>query len=340
MKFRLTSLLWAFALLASALATFSGAGILLAIFVVGMWLLFFSETRFDPTGCFVAMFAVVLLLALLAANLRNLPEDIRYLQCMNNMKQLSLALLNYESANGQFPAAAQSDPNGEYKHSWRIWISPYFESANFYSAYLRNEPWNSLSNTKTLDAMGPSRAFACPSHDIEDQSTHYFAIVGENTAWPPDRGRSMREIRDGTSNTILLIEAPHRSVPWAKPVDLSFEEAVELLTNPPKNEDFGHECDEGFFHEPSQGINVAFCDGHVQLLRLPVPKDYAVAMLTADGGEDLNTLRMWQVRNPELDYGRVYGLCMFVLLSLAPVWRLRVKKQGATVKLTEEENEE
>ena len=323
MKFRLTSLLWAFALSASALATFGGTGIVVSAIVIGLWAVFFIETRRDSAAWLTAMLVAFLLLALLAPAVQSARETSRRLNCINNLKQLSLALLNYESARGEYPAASQSGPNKQHLHSWRYWITPYLESTTFYDQYDPNRAWDDPNNSKLIAKTVPMHVYTCPSHDSQNLSTHYFAVVGDNTAWPQDRGRTFREITDGMSNTILLIEAPHKSVPWAKPEDLSFEEAVELLTNPPQDQYFGHEVDEGFFFEPSQGINVAFCDGRVELLPLPVQKEYAVAMLTANGGEELSTLEMWQARNPELDYGRIYGLCMFLALSLAPLLKLR-----------------
>lgn len=328
MQFRLSSLLWAFALLASAMATFGGGGIVVALIVVGLWTVYFSDKRSGPAGCLFAILIIVMLLALLAPAVQSAREAARRNSCLGHLKQLSLGLHNYESVNGSFPGAAQPDPNGIHPHSWRVRISPYLESQKFYSLYRTSEPWNSPNNSKAVNNWGPLTYFQCPSYDVQDGSTHYLAVVGDNTAFPPKSGRMISEITDGTSNTILLIEAPHKRVPWAKPQDMTFEEAVELLTNPPKQEDFGHEIDEGFFYKPSVGLNVAFCDGHVQHLRLPVPKKYAVAMLTANGGDVFDDWGMWQVRNPELDYGRIYGLCMFVLLSVAPAIKLRARKQA------------
>lgn len=326
MKFRLTTMLWAFALLASALATFGGAGIVAWIVILALWVHFFSETRPRRFGCLIGFCIGLALLALLLPAVSVAREAARRMHCMNNMKQLSLGLHNYASARGSFPASAQSDPNGEHLHSWRVWILPYLEYQTLYKKYRRNESWDSAYNKKLVNKTWPLYVYDCPSHFQQTPETDYFAIAGEQTMWPPDRGRKISEITDGTSNTIMLIEASHKAVPWAKPEDLSFDEAVEFLSNPPPINDFGHEVDEGFFYKSSRGINVAFADGYVRFLGLPISKEHAVALLTVDGGEALSPDDVRRLTSPELDYSRIYALSVFVLLSLLPIvklWRKR-----------------
>jgi prepilin-type processing-associated H-X9-DG protein len=233
---------------------------------------------------------------------------------------IALAFHNYHDTRGSFPAAAQFAPDGNQLQSWRLWVIAFVEQSSFFDRYDLDEAWDGPNNTK-LTSIGYGSLFQCPTSNSVAPSTDYFAVVGEQTMWPPGRGRKISEVSDGTSNTILFIEAPHKRIPWAKPEDLSFDEAVELLTNPPKGEHFGHELDEGFFYKRSKGINVAFVDGSVQLLRLPLAKEDAVALLTVDGGEisDRQTRRL---KNPELDYARIYSLTLFLLLSLLPLAKL------------------
>ena len=46
---------------------------------------------------------------------------------MSNLKQIGLALLNYEQTNGRLPPAAVADKQGKAMHSWRTLILPYLE---------------------------------------------------------------------------------------------------------------------------------------------------------------------------------------------------------------------
>jgi len=96
----------------------------------------------------IAILVVMLLPAVQAAR-----EAARRAQCLNNIKQLSLAILNFESANGKFPLAADtSQPtdfastlgwydiyddaiNGSAGNSWIVHILPYIEEGELYDRW-------------------------------------------------------------------------------------------------------------------------------------------------------------------------------------------------------------
>ena len=59
----------------------------------------------------------------------------RRTQSINNLKQIALAMLNYESANGHFPAASITAEGSKYPHSWRVAILPFMEQSELYNKY-------------------------------------------------------------------------------------------------------------------------------------------------------------------------------------------------------------
>jgi hypothetical protein len=155
--------------------------------------------------------------------------------------------------------------------------------------------------------------------------TNYFAVVGPHTAWPPGRGRTVHEISDATRNTIVLMEMASRGTPWTKPKDLMFDEALALLTDPhPRGAVHRHDRGHGFFCkiDKRSGLHVAFADGTVRFLALPLSPSLATALLTADGGEPIDEREFNRVSLSQLDYGKIYAFATFVLLSLLPVYRL------------------
>jgi hypothetical protein len=147
----------------------------------------------------------------------------------------------------------------------------------------------------------------------------------------------MSEITDPKSRTILLMESHGRTTPGAKPSDLSFKEAVALLSEP-SSHSASHE------YQPPQssfapllvkrghGIHVVMADGTVQFLALPLPKDLAAAILTVDGSEGQVHDQLEYYFRPRLDLGKCYALAMFTILSLLPAaplfWRPGAARQA------------
>ena len=123
-----------------------------------------------------------------------------------------------------------------------------------------------------------------------------------------------------------MIEAPHMHVGWAEPRDLTMEEAIEFLSNPPNSNDYGHPMSEGFFYKPSRGVHIATVDGWTRLLKLPISEKHAEAILTVDGGEVVDWNDIPMSRLPELNYARIYSFSVFVVLSLLPATKLRRKQ--------------
>ena len=84
----------------------------------------------------IELLAVMAIIAILAAML--LPalqmarETARRASCSNNLRQVGLALLNYESALAAFPPGGSSPRQGGYGFSWWVRILPYLEDADLY----------------------------------------------------------------------------------------------------------------------------------------------------------------------------------------------------------------
>ncbi|MBA3482821.1 MAG: DUF1559 domain-containing protein [Pirellulales bacterium] len=305
-----------------------GVGIWTAAIVLAFWAWIYQKPAM-PTGVGCALIAAILLtlLALLLPAGQWAREAARSAWCMNNLKHVGLALLSYAtSKSGGLPQAATLDKKGGALQSWRLEILPYLEQQWLYQRIHHDEPWDSAAN-RPLTSTAVIDVFQCPAPRIQTPHTHYFAVIGERTAWPPDRGRKLSEFRDGLESTLLVLEAPHKGALWAEPVDLSFDEAVAYLTQAPPDRGGMHESRPGFFYKSTLSVTAVFADGHVGYLRLPLPREVAVAVLTVDGGEDVDlaSLRAWT--EPELDYAKCYAFAAFVGLALLPGVRL-VRRAG------------
>lgn len=158
------------------------------------------------------------LLALLLPAVQQAREAARRTQCKNNLKQIALAMHNYHDTFGTFPPAVTYGPDGQPMHSWRVLLLPYLDQAPLYSEYNMNEPWNGPNNSRLLDRMPPM--YACPSSPERQGITHYAVPTGAGTMFPPDKAISIREITDGTSTTLLVVETVGTNLNWMAPVDL------------------------------------------------------------------------------------------------------------------------
>jgi len=102
-----------------------------------------SRRGFTLIELLVVIAIIAVLIALLLPAVQAAREAARRSQCVNNLKQLSLALHNYQSAVGVFPPGAGMQPrNGtanEYSAGWTEWsaqamLLPYLEQKATYDA--------------------------------------------------------------------------------------------------------------------------------------------------------------------------------------------------------------
>src|SRR5262249_3522584 len=139
----------------------------------------------------------------------------------NNLKQIGLALHNYHDANGRFPPAAICDKAGKPLLSWRVAILPYIEQMALYNQFKLDEPWDSEHKKQFSAVM--VKLFTQPGHPNDEPAgtTHYRVFVGGGALFEEKRGVRLTEITDGTSITLMVVEAKG-GVPWAKPDELTY----------------------------------------------------------------------------------------------------------------------
>jgi prepilin-type processing-associated H-X9-DG protein len=216
-----------------------------------------------------------ILVALLLPAVQAAREAARRVQCMNNLKQIGLAMHSYEMAHGTLPPAYVADEDGKPMHSWRVLLLPYMERSDLYDMYDFDEPWDSPNN-RALANMMPN-IYACPSSDgATTNQTSYVMIVGANTISDGPTGRKLSDIRDGTSNTIMIVEAAGCGFNWMEPVDLNADEITYQINDGSGN---------GIRSNHPGCANAAFCDGSVQDLSEATAPEDIKAMTTINGGE-------------------------------------------------------
>ena len=200
-------------------------------------------------------------------------EAARRTQSLNNLRQLALASLNYESAYQRFPSGDGPVNKGGPAVSWRVKILPYLEQANLYEQYNFDEPWDSENNMKVAKQMPAT--FMNPQSTAEEGYTVYRGVGGVSGVMGVDAegksvGRTFGKITDGSSNTILFVECPdHMAVPWTKPdggIDPEKVSPWKLQGN------------------YSGGFSTSFCDGSTRFIATSLGTETFKALLGFDDG--------------------------------------------------------
>lgn len=135
----------------------------------------------------------------------------------NQLRQVSLGLLTYESMHQQFPYSSKElDENGKPLLSWRVHILPAMGYSDLYQEFHLDEPWDSTHNMTLVKEMPD--LYRVPAVDTSPGSTVIRAISRDDGMIPYGPGVRLASITDGASNTVLTVIANRNSeVPWTSP---------------------------------------------------------------------------------------------------------------------------
>ncbi|MCI0358212.1 MAG: DUF1559 domain-containing protein [Planctomycetaceae bacterium] len=196
--------------------------------------------------------------------------------CQFNLHEIMVALQNYHDVYHRFPPAYVADANGQPMHSWRVLILPFLEHKPLYDAYRFDEPWDGPNNSKLA---GDLKILMCPSDGTRGTGqTSYVAVVGRGTAWPRAKCIDLADIRDGVSNTIMVVEVHNSGISWMEPRDLDVSQ-MPMAINPR----VGGKGGLGISSGHSLCAHAARADGSVFVLEEKTPPATIRAMLTIAG---------------------------------------------------------
>jgi hypothetical protein len=222
-----------------------------------------------PVLTFLGILA--LLIALLIPASRSARPAARRSQCVNNLKQIALALRNYEQMHNALPPAYTVDANGRPLHSWRTLILPYLEQHALYQTIDLSKSWNDPANAKVLQTS--LAVFRCPDAVGPQNTTTYLAIVAPNSCLMPKELRRLADITDGTDATVMVIEADEgNAVPWMAPVDA--DESLVMSLGPATK-----------LHHAG-GMNACFVSGAVRFLKASTPAVVRRALISISGNDN------------------------------------------------------
>jgi hypothetical protein len=210
----------------------------------------------------------------------------------DNLKVIALAFHNFHDSYAGMPAAAIRGKTGKPLLSWRVAILPYLEQNELYKEFKLDEPWDSKHNKKLLAKMPTVFAPTVVGKPAKANATFYQVFTGPDTPFNPKAvrgvapvslgGRIPASFTDGTSNTILVVEA-EKAVPWTKPEDVPYDakKAVPKLG--------------GLFPE---GFHIALGDGSVKFISRKIAAKDLRALITPAGGEVIDWTKIPLAKPP------------------------------------------
>ncbi len=174
----------------------------------------------------VAIGILLVIAAFLLPNVRSARPAARRSQCRNNLRQIVLALRNYEDVYHALPPAYTVDAHGKRLHSWRALILRYLDQPGIYKQIDFSKPWNDPVNAKAY-ARCPD-VYHCPEDPSPPDHTTYLAVVTPKSCLRPATGRPLSEIRSPSSTAVIVeVDAAH-AVHWMDPSDADEELVLSL----------------------------------------------------------------------------------------------------------------
>jgi hypothetical protein len=197
----------------------------------------------------------------------------------NRLKQIGLAAHNFHDENGTFPAGGTFDSVGVGLHSWQAMLLPFIDQQQLHSQidFDRNSSANAAPfgtvleiylNARIERKMRPESPLSVGGFAL----SHYAANGRVMSGKAPIR---IRDITDGSSETILAGEVNAKFKPWGDPTNWR-----DLSLGINKSSD-------GFGSPFTTGAHMLHCDGSVRFLSNETDLGVLKAISTPAGGETI-----------------------------------------------------
>lgn len=221
-----------------------------------------SRQGFTLVELFFVITLIAILVGMLLPAVRSVRGPARRTACANNVRQLGLAALNYESAHMHFPSAlgvggadVEPSPEAAKRMSGLVSLLPFLEQNAMWSEISQPSQFGNVEYPAFPDPVAGDyppwqwqiEAFLCPSgafDDIEDAGSKSYAFcIGDRARqihqgdtvrgiYNANRKTTLGEITDGCSNTIAMAEIASVSGARNAKCEFAINQPIEMLDQP------------------------------------------------------------------------------------------------------------
>jgi prepilin-type N-terminal cleavage/methylation domain-containing protein len=267
----------------------------------------------------VVLAALSLLVGLMLPAVCKVRHAAAHVKCMNNLKQIGLAVHTYRDSKETFPPGTISGTAlpPDQRFSYLLVLLPYTEAQKKYSQLTPTERWDSPANAAVM-ADFLALLYQCPDwttyrwRPTPDRSdpqrghlahTNYVGVagLGADAATLPDDDRragilgydrrlKVEQVKDGLANTLLILETARDVGPWLRGGP-STVRGVDPTDSPAVGDGrpFGgmHLADGRFSSKTPGGGHALLADGSTRKLSDGMDAGILGKLATTAGGEDV-----------------------------------------------------
>lgn len=263
-----------------------------------------AHDGFTIAELLVSLAIISILAGLLLPAISQAREAARRITCLNNLRQQSLAVIQYHDTHRYLPLG--SDSLTKKNWAWSAAILPQLSEPGLASQLNHDVAWHDLSNRRPVTSRLP--VYRCPSaiHRFPGQMD-YGGIMG--TSWAdltPGYGPmesfgcgvfiisderqpgpiGFLDVIDGLSQTAMIVESVDRfegeAGLWASGKNCLSHNVAQMSKSIPGE----------IFSRHPDGANVAFADGRVEMLSVMTDTRAIACLCTRnlqDFGEDISS---------------------------------------------------
>ena len=199
--------------------------------------------------------------------------------CRRNFERIGQAINQYQYRHGKYAQASTGDP----AVSWRVTLLPYIQgNRDEFEKYSQADSWDSERNLPSArQRILEYRCVYGAGRDSQGREYTAYAMVTGPRTISSGKHINYRNVKDGTANTVMIVDASGQKIVWTEPRDVSIETTPLGVNLPGK----GKGDSPGIVSSHHLRPNVLLMDGSIRSLNPNADPDVIRGLLTIDDGD-------------------------------------------------------